>query len=122
MTALVDARPCMMAHSSLEAPSICGSRRWQTWLVAVFIVWPLSAPVTQERVLRFHHRLPEKSPQHQDICLPWARKIAQASNGRLRVNLTAAMQLGGKPAELITQVEGHQVDIVWTLPGYTPGK
>jgi TRAP-type transport system periplasmic protein len=93
-----------------------------TGLLAAFILWPLSALVAQERVLRFHHMLPEKSPQHQVIFLPWASKIAQASNGRLRVNVTAAMQLGGKPAELITQVEGHQVDIVWTLPGYTPGK
>ena len=107
-----------------------GSRRWRRYLrlagvvglLAGFALWPLSAPNAQERLFRFHHFLTEKSPQHQAIFLPWARKIAQASNGRLRINVTAAMQLGGKPAELISQVERHQVDIVWTLPGYTPAK
>jgi TRAP-type transport system periplasmic protein len=92
------------------------------WVLAAFILWPLSAPVAQERVLRFHHMLSDNSPQHKDIFLPWTRKIAQASNGRLRINVTPAMQLGGKPAELFAQVESHQVDIVWTVAGYTPGK
>jgi TRAP-type C4-dicarboxylate transport system substrate-binding protein len=91
-------------------------------LVASLTLLPPSAAAAEGRSLRFHHFLPEKSPQHQAIFLPWARRIAQASNGRLRIDITAAMQLGGKPAELISQVERHQVDIVWTLPGYTPGK
>jgi len=118
----------MVAHSCFERHSIDCSRGWRTYLrlvaglLAAFALWPRSAPAAEGRLLRFHHFLPEKSPQHQDIFLPWARKIAQASNGRLRIDVTAAMQLGGKPAELISQVERHQVDIVWTLPGYTPGK
>jgi TRAP-type C4-dicarboxylate transport system substrate-binding protein len=91
-------------------------------LLAAFTLWPLSAPLAADRLLRFHHFLPEKSPQHQDIFLPWARKIAQASNGRLRVSVTAEMRLGGTPVELISQVERHQVDMVWTVAGYTPGK
>jgi TRAP-type C4-dicarboxylate transport system substrate-binding protein len=91
-------------------------------LLAAFTLWPLSAPIAEERVLRFHHFLPEESPQHQDIFLPWARKIGQASNGRLRIDITAEMPLGGTPAELISQVEKDQVDIVWTVAGYTPGK
>ena len=94
----------MKSTSSKNKHSNHGSRRCRrhlhlvtvTGLLAAFIQWPLSALVAQERVLRFHHMLPEKSPQHQDIFLPWARKIAQASNGRLRVNVTAAMQLGGR--------------------------
>ena len=32
------------------------------------------------------------------------------------------MQLGGKPPELIDQVRTGAVDIIWTLPGYTPGR
>ena len=119
-----------MPHSSLETPSTFHSRRrgkyplvaGSAWVLAALILWPLSAPVAQERVLRFHHMLPDNSPQHKDIFLPWTRKIAQASNDRLHINVTAGMQLGGKPAELIAQVESHQVDIVWTVAGYTPGK
>ena len=120
----------MTVRSPADTYAIDGSRRWQRrhclaaaiGLLAAFVLWPLPAPAAQERLLRFHHFLPEKSPQHRDIFLPWAKKIAQASNGRLRIAVTGAMQLGGKPAELISQVEQHRVDIVWTLPGYTPGK
>ena len=115
---------------SAPGKTLDSSPRWRRYLrlagaaalLAVLTLWPLSAPVAKERLLRFHHFLPEKSPQHQEIFLPWSKKIAQASNGRLRIDVTAAMQLGGKPAELISQVEGHRVDIVWTLAGYTPGK
>jgi len=32
------------------------------------------------------------------------------------------MQLGGKPPQLIDQVRDGVVDLVWTLPGYTPGR
>jgi TRAP-type C4-dicarboxylate transport system substrate-binding protein len=31
------------------------------------------------------------------------------------------MQLGGKPEQLLQQVRDGVVDIVWTLPGFTPG-
>jgi TRAP-type C4-dicarboxylate transport system substrate-binding protein len=91
-------------------------------LLAVLALRPLSAASADEVVLRFHHFLPERSPQHQAIYLPWAKRIAQASKGRLRIEVAPAMQLGGTPAELISQVEGQEVDIVWTLAGYTPGR
>ena len=32
------------------------------------------------------------------------------------------MQLGGRPADLYGQARDGVVDIVWTLPGYTPGR
>jgi TRAP-type transport system periplasmic protein len=91
-------------------------------LLATFALWPPSAPIAKERLLRFHHFLPEKSPQHQDIFLPWAKKIAQASKGRLRISVAAGMQLGGKANELLSQVESKHVDIAWTLAAYTPGR
>jgi TRAP-type C4-dicarboxylate transport system substrate-binding protein len=91
-------------------------------LLAVLALSQLPAAGAEQRVLRFHHFLPEKSPQHRDIYLPWAKKIADASKGRLRIEVTAAMKLGGTPPELISQVEKGKVDLVWTLAGYTPGR
>jgi TRAP-type C4-dicarboxylate transport system substrate-binding protein len=32
------------------------------------------------------------------------------------------MQLGGKPGDLVDQAVDGVVDIIWTLPGYTPGR
>jgi TRAP-type C4-dicarboxylate transport system substrate-binding protein len=87
---------------------------WSLWSL-----WPASA---EERVLRFHHFMPEKSPQHQDMYLPWAAQIRQATHGRMRIDVTGGMQLGGTAGELISQVEKRKVDIVFTLAGYTPGR
>jgi TRAP-type C4-dicarboxylate transport system substrate-binding protein len=91
-------------------------------LIASLASWPVSATLAQERVLRFHHFLPEKSPQQRKIFLPWSKKIAEASNGRLRISVAAGMQLGGGPSELLSQVESGHVDIAWTLAAYSPGR
>lgn len=91
-------------------------------LIALLAAWPLAAPVAQEHVLRFHHFLPEVSPQQHKVFLPWSEKIAEASKGRLRIAVAGGMRLGGKANELLAQVETKQVDIAWTLAGYTPGK
>ena len=66
--------------------------------------------------------MPEKSPQQLDIYQPWAERIAQASNDRLKIEVAGGMRLGGTAGELISQVETHKVDIVFTLAGYTPGR
>jgi hypothetical protein len=42
--------------------------------LAVLALQALAAQAEQ-RVLRFHHFLPERSPQHQDIYLPWAKRV-----------------------------------------------
>jgi TRAP-type C4-dicarboxylate transport system substrate-binding protein len=54
--------------------------------------------------------------------MPWAQKISQESNNRLRVQIFPAMQLGGAPPQLYDQAKDGVVDIVWTLPGNTPGR
>src|SRR5262245_35769091 len=101
-------------------------RRWQfvslVVLIASIALWPNSASLAQERVLRFQHILPENSPQQRRIFLPWSKKIAEASNGRLRISVAAGMQLGGKPNELLAQVESKFVDMAWALAAYSPGR
>jgi TRAP-type C4-dicarboxylate transport system substrate-binding protein len=54
--------------------------------------------------------------------MPWAQKIAAESNNRLRVQIFPSMQLGGAPPQLFDQARDGVVDIVWTLPGNTPGR
>lgn len=91
-------------------------------LLGLLTLWPLWAASAQERVLRFHHFLPETAPQHRDLYAPWAKAIAQATKGRLRIDISGGMKLGGTAADLITQVETNKVDIIFTLAGYTPGR
>ena len=62
------------------------------------------------------------SPVHviyREILVPWAREVAKATNGEVKVTLYPSLQLGGKPPELFRQAQDGVVDIVFTLPGYT---
>ena len=65
------------------------------------------------------------SPQSIAVRLflqPWAEEIEERTAGRVEVQVFPAMQLGGRPGDLYGQARDGVVDIVWTLPGYSPGR
>ena len=72
--------------------------------------------------LRMHHFLPAVSNGHAKFLAPWAQKVGQESGGRIKVDIFPAMQLGGTPPQLFDQARDGVVDLVWTLPGNTPGR
>ncbi|PWV98167.1 TRAP-type C4-dicarboxylate transport system substrate-binding protein [Hoeflea marina] len=78
--------------------------------------------VAQEVTLRLHQFLPAQANVPAHVLIPWAEKVGTDSGGRIKVEVYSAMELGGKPPELIDQAVNGVVDIVWTLPGYTPGR
>lgn len=73
-------------------------------------------------VLKLHHFLPPQATIPSKVLTPWAEKIAADSGGRIKVEIYPAMQLGGKPGDLVDQVKDGVVDMGWTLVGYTPGR
>jgi TRAP-type transport system periplasmic protein len=75
----------------------------------------------QEVTLRMHTFMPPLANPVKHFLVPWAEKIGKESNGRIKVEIFPAMQLGGRPTELLQQARDGVVDIVWTLPGFTPG-
>ena len=75
-----------------------------------------------EMTLRLHHFLPTVSNVHRFFLQPWAQKVAAESNGRLKIQIFPAMQLGGAPPQLFDQARDGVADIIWTLPGNTPGR
>ncbi|MDO5705689.1 MAG: C4-dicarboxylate ABC transporter, partial [Paracoccus sp. (in: a-proteobacteria)] len=84
-----------------------------------------TAPLTtlaQEITLRLHYFLPENSFVPAHILTPWADRIEAESGGRIKVDRYPSMALGGRPADLVDQVADGVADVVWTLPGYTPGR
>jgi TRAP-type C4-dicarboxylate transport system substrate-binding protein len=93
------------AAVTLASPAIVGGARAQ-------------AAVT----LRMHHFLPPASNAHAKLFVPWARKIEADSQGRLKIDIFPAMQLGGTPPQLFDQARDGVADIIWTLPGNTPGR
>jgi TRAP-type C4-dicarboxylate transport system substrate-binding protein len=77
--------------------------------------------VSQEVTLRLHTFLPPVANPVKHFMVPWAEKVGKESKGRIKVQIYPAMQLGGKAEQLLGQVRDGVVDIVWTLPGFTPG-
>lgn len=76
----------------------------------------------QDVTLRLHQFLPPQGTVPAKALTPWAKKIEAESNGRIKIQLFPSMQLGGTPPQLFDQARDGVVDIVWTLPGYTPGR
>lgn len=80
------------------------------------------ASMAADVTLRLHQMLPPQASVPKNILEPWMARIQEESGGRIEVQHFPAMQLGGKPPELIDQAIDGVADIVWTLPGYTPGR
>lgn len=92
--------------------------------IAVVLVQALGTaqPVqAQEVTLRMHTFIPPLANPAKTFLVPWAKKIGEASKGRIKVQPFWAMQLGGKTPQLLSQARDGVVDIVWTLPGFTAG-
>lgn len=76
----------------------------------------------QEHTLRLHSFSSPTSLDHTQHLDRWAEKVEADSGGRIKVEIYPAMQLGGKASDLVQQLEDGVVDIIWTLPGFTPGR
>jgi TRAP-type C4-dicarboxylate transport system substrate-binding protein len=94
--------------------------------VGAIIAWGGVAPppaTAQEKVtLRLHHFSSPRAIESLTIIQPLADAIKRDSNGTIDVQVFPGMQLGGKPSDLLDQVLNGVVDIVYTLPGYHPGR
>lgn len=72
--------------------------------------------------LKLHHFLPPVSNGHAKMLAPWAKQVEADSQGKIKIDIFPSMQLGGTPPQLYDQARDGVVDIVWTLPGSTPGR
>jgi TRAP-type transport system periplasmic protein len=99
-------RVLRMAGAAVAAPAVLRATRGN------------AAEVT----LRLHHFLPPVSNPHKLLLAPWADRVSAASDGRISIQIFPSMQLGGAPPQLYDQARDGIADIVWTLPGNTPGR
>ncbi len=90
--------------------------------VSVAAVVVAQSAQAQEYKFRLHHFLSPTAPTHTTFLVPWAERVEQQSGGRITIEIVPAMGLGGKPPQLVDQVVDGRADMVWTLPGYTPGR
>lgn len=66
--------------------------------------------------------MPQGSPVHAKIIVPWTEQLERESGGELRFEVHPEMRLGGTPESLYEQAVEGRVDIVWAMPSYTPGQ
>ena len=78
--------------------------------------------MAQEVTLRLHQFLPPPAPVPAQILKPWGEMVAEASDGRIKIEHFDAMSLGGRPPELMDQARDGVVDLAMTVVGYTPGR
>ena len=71
--------------------------------------------------LRLSHLWPTTGAAHQDIFVPWAKKIEEESNGRLKIEIYPSSTLSKTDATYDATAKGT-VDIGATLQGYTNGR
>ena len=78
--------------------------------------------LAQEVTLKLHHFLPAQANVPKLILDAWADSVENDSGGRIKIERFPEMQLGGTPPKLIDQAIDGVADVVWTVPGYTPGR
>ncbi|WP_137157720.1 TRAP transporter substrate-binding protein [Rhizobium sp. FKL33] len=78
--------------------------------------------MSADYVLKLQHFLPPQATIPSKVLTPWAEKVEKESGGRIDIEIYPAMQLGGKPGDLVDQVADGVIDIGWTVTGYTPGR
>jgi TRAP-type C4-dicarboxylate transport system substrate-binding protein len=88
---------------------------------ALSIVLAQPSVRAQEVTLRVHTFMPPVANPVKHFLQPWAEKVTKESNGRMKVQVFPAMQLGGSAPQLLQQARDGVADIIWTLPGFTPG-
>lgn len=93
-----------------------------TILLTSLAVFSSTSAMAADVTLRMHQFLPAQANVPKLILDVWADKVEAASEGRIEIQRFPAMQLGGKPPELIDQAIDGVADIVWTVVGYTPGR
>ena len=91
--------------------------------VAAAMLFALLNTADAETVtLRVHTFNSPKAIAVRSFLVPWARELEERTGGRVRVQVFPSKQLGGKASDLYGQARDGVVDIVWTSPGYSPGR
>ena len=80
-----------------------------------------TATMAEEFEFKLHHFLSPKAPAHTKMLEPWAQRVMDASDGRIKIEIFPAMTLGGKPPQLPRQVRDGVVDMAWIVNAYAAG-
>jgi len=86
---------------------------------AFVVAVSLCASVVAEDELKLAHFSSTKYHLHNEMFLPLAEKIAEATGGKTTIRVYPGGELGKGPAKQYDRVLDGVADIVYALPGYT---
>ncbi len=69
--------------------------------------------------LKLAHFMAPTHPYHPQVFVPFAQELEQATNGRLKVRIYPAGELGPNPAEQFNRTVDGVTDLAMVIPGYT---
>lgn len=72
--------------------------------------------------LRLQHFVSPQSANPKYFIEPWAKKVEEESQGRLKIEIFPFMQLGGSAAEQYDMIRDGVIDGGWYIPGYQPNR
>ncbi|WP_420569027.1 TRAP transporter substrate-binding protein [Thalassovita sp.] len=81
-----------------------------------------SQAMAADITLKLHQFLPQQANVPRLVLDEWIKRIEAGTNGRVKIEHYPSMQLGGKPPQLMDQVQDGIVDLAWTVNGFTPGR
>ena len=91
-------------------------------IAALSLALSASAVAAQDVTLRIHHFMSQKAPLHANFLVPFAERVSEASDGRIKIEIFDSMSRGGPPPGLYDRAVEGADEIVLTLPGYTAGR
>jgi TRAP-type C4-dicarboxylate transport system substrate-binding protein len=100
------------------------TNRWVTFFVILFcgvLVLPSHNVIAKEIVLKFATGFSPKHTMQTKVFEPWAEKINQMTNGKVKVTFFPGGALGKTPDHYDLAEKGI-ADISYTLQDYTPGR
>lgn len=77
-----------------------------------------AATASAETVLTFNWAIPPTHLMRTEIFDPWAAKVAEVTNGEVKVEFTTTSM--GPPPRQLDIVRDGVVDLAWSVHGYTP--
>lgn len=93
----------------------------KTTALAAMLGATASMAFAQEVTLNFQHFVSPNSANPKYFIEPWAKKVEEESEGRIKINIHPFMQLGGAASEQYDLIRDGVIDGGWVIPGYTPG-
>ncbi|MBR9864437.1 MAG: C4-dicarboxylate ABC transporter, partial [Rhodobacteraceae bacterium] len=66
-------------------------------ITALALASAVSFAQAQEVTIRVHHFMSAKAPLHANFLVPLAERLAEASDGRIKLEPYDSMSLGGRP-------------------------